>query len=754
MKLAWKQLALVALLFQSIYGDVGSDTSDVSGELKKDTTDIEIGAIRLRNKEIKNEEGTNEDIGVGDSKKDESLANEITLPDYLSVSDFDVTTSKMLTLVEFFSPYCSHCKALFPTWKETYQTYFQEMKDLGIQMRQVNCIESGDLCDREDVNFYPNLRLYLPVTDKETGDLQQGRSKFVGSFPRTLARTKENFMRYMKTSVAEYADGVTGFPSASIPLSVDDMLKIIAGEYDEAIFVTFFPATDQHWNGVDETNKNTFLKMCPECLDRKQLWDKLSNRVLSMVRTGHFNCFSNPKICEELGFKDLTSAGLITEPKFVMFLPKSSGLIRVDYNGEISLQKMKNFAFKLFENYQYETLSVSAMSDEVDLREELPHKPLKYHYPLKNKIAVIFFYDAETVSDEDKAILPYLLEYVTDSPFNIHLATGKAKKYEKTIRAQFENLNKFVNDVDDADPEFNQAMYLATTLTSKPTVLIFKDNSLLTSVFQSFAPEDIRNPKKLEQFIKKNQYPLYQELTPDLLDVYFNDGVPQSSDKVVITFINSNNEDETSNALYHMSLTAHKYYHSKKKYYFRDLSSKRETKNEKVKKLIEANADSVKVIDEMRKEIPHFFDNDDVLFTFIDLASVDTFDQVKNWKLKNRNYKSGDSIIISKDYTYYWDKAVNGEKLKNDPDMMHETLLSLLDPALVNNVELPKLLLGSPFGDSFRFMDKIHERGILGYVLLIAGVVLCRSFFKFVLRKRRTSSKPGLGIIGNTSKTD
>ena len=33
--------------------------------------------------------------------------------------------------------------------------FVTEYPDLNIEMKQVNCIESGDLCEREHIDFYP-----------------------------------------------------------------------------------------------------------------------------------------------------------------------------------------------------------------------------------------------------------------------------------------------------------------------------------------------------------------------------------------------------------------------------------------------------------------------------------------------------------------------------------------------------------------------------------------------------------------------
>ena len=74
--------------------------------------------------------------------------NLFEMPEYLNTDTFYPQVSKQLTIVEFFSPYCSHCKTLAPIWKDVVQTFSEKGmdKEYGIEFRQVDCIQSGDLC--------------------------------------------------------------------------------------------------------------------------------------------------------------------------------------------------------------------------------------------------------------------------------------------------------------------------------------------------------------------------------------------------------------------------------------------------------------------------------------------------------------------------------------------------------------------------------------------------------------------------------
>lgn len=715
-----------------------------------------------------------QDINDANRDKEEEPLEEsipdINLPEYLNLDNFDQTTSEKLTLVEFFSPYCSHCLALAPIWEKTYKKFHAEMKTLNIDMRQVNCIESGDLCEREEIFAWPNIRLYSPERDRKTGEFKENKSKFVDSFPRSLTRTEDNIVKFLKNSVAEFNTGSIDLPSASTLISVDEVLRLITGEneFEQPVFITFFPSSDKQWSKTEEIGKSQFDKNCLECLEYKQTWDKLSNHIISIVRTGHFNCLTNPIVCEKLGFSALTSVGRRSTPKAVMFLPKSAGVKKFVYNGEVNVESMKKWSQKLYQNSQYEIINAAELNDVMEFRKNLPFEPLNSYYPLNNKISVVFYYDPDTVTEEDRSVLPYLLEEVTNSPFNINLYTAKHLKIERNMQTQAENLIEFINYDEKATPKkFDKSLYLATTLTTKPTILVFKDNTLFSSVFQSFAPEDLRDGDKISDFIKQNQYPLYQELKPELLKHYFDEkNTKTKSHKVVVNFINSENADRTNKELYNMSIIAHEYHYLKQQYHFKDLTNKREEKYNAVQKLKEQNAKSVEIIKAMRKEIPHLFQNDEVLFTFIDLAVNNELADDMGWNITKQDYKPGDSIIISKDDRYYWNTNLNGERLTNDPFQQTPVLQYLLDPKLVDTTKNKKLnlkqhLVGTPYGDYLRFMDYFHDRGFFGYLEFIIGVYLLFLGFKKLMARRKNSrassksSNQGLGILGTSlSKKD
>lgn len=89
-------------------------------------------------------------------------------------SNFDdvVLKSGKPTLVEFFAPWCGHCKTLAPVWEELAQT-FEFAKD-KIQIAKVDADAERDLGKRFGVQGFPTLKFFDGKSDKPT-EYKSGR---------------------------------------------------------------------------------------------------------------------------------------------------------------------------------------------------------------------------------------------------------------------------------------------------------------------------------------------------------------------------------------------------------------------------------------------------------------------------------------------------------------------------------------------------------------------------------------------------
>ncbi|KAI0027357.1 thioredoxin-like domain-containing protein [Vararia minispora EC-137] len=75
----------------------------------------------------------------------------------LTETDFEsIVSPESLMLVEFFAPWCGHCKALAPHYEEA----ATELKGKGIKLAKVDCVDQADLCQAHGVQGYPTLKVF------------------------------------------------------------------------------------------------------------------------------------------------------------------------------------------------------------------------------------------------------------------------------------------------------------------------------------------------------------------------------------------------------------------------------------------------------------------------------------------------------------------------------------------------------------------------------------------------------------------
>lgn len=71
----------------------------------------------------------------------------------LTAEDFDsVVNPEELMLVEFYAPWCGHCKALAPHYEEA-ATILKEKQN--IKLAKVDCVDQAELCQSNGISGYP-----------------------------------------------------------------------------------------------------------------------------------------------------------------------------------------------------------------------------------------------------------------------------------------------------------------------------------------------------------------------------------------------------------------------------------------------------------------------------------------------------------------------------------------------------------------------------------------------------------------------
>ncbi|KAL0574530.1 protein disulfide-isomerase precursor [Marasmius crinis-equi] len=79
----------------------------------------------------------------------------------LDATNYSATVdSNPVILIQFTSPWCGHCKALAPHYEEAATT----LKDKGIPIAKVDCVDQPDLCQAYGVQTYPILKVFRNST--------------------------------------------------------------------------------------------------------------------------------------------------------------------------------------------------------------------------------------------------------------------------------------------------------------------------------------------------------------------------------------------------------------------------------------------------------------------------------------------------------------------------------------------------------------------------------------------------------------
>jgi protein disulfide-isomerase A1 len=147
---------------------------------------------------------------------DESAAPSDVLS--LTASTFESSVNpESLILVEFFAPWCGHCKALAPHYEEAATT----LKEKNIKLAKVDCVEEGELCQSHGVQGYPTLKVFKngSATDYTGPRKADGIVSYMvkQSLPAVSEVTLSNhadFVKSDKVVVVAYLASSTQEPSA------------------------------------------------------------------------------------------------------------------------------------------------------------------------------------------------------------------------------------------------------------------------------------------------------------------------------------------------------------------------------------------------------------------------------------------------------------------------------------------------------------------------------------------------------------
>ncbi|CAI4065614.1 hypothetical protein SUVZ_09G1520 [Saccharomyces uvarum] len=662
-------------------------------------------------------------------------------PEPLNTKNFKEELSKGLHIIDFYSPYCPHCKHLAPVWMETWEEFKDEGKKLNITFSQVNCIESADLCSDENIAFFPDVRLYNP-------------SGYLKSFTERL-KTKESLIAFARKESMDPDNldiDLGSVLSQSQHLEGFDFIKLIAGKADRPYLVSFWPTKN-----LKDSDDSVNFENCDKCHEFQRTWKIVSRQLISEdIKTGHVNCESNPTLCEELGFSDLvkiTNHRGDREPKVALVLPNKTSNNLIDYPKGFSVKSKDyvDFARRTFANSKFPNITredLITVNRRIDFLKE---KGPSYN----NDIHLVFSYDPETVVTEDFDILEYLIEPLSKIP-NIYLHQIDKNLIDLShdiLESMYEKINY---NTSEAQKNFNEEYFTMNTVTQLPTFFLFRDGDYVSHVYPGYSTTEMRNIKEIMRWVQKYSNPLATEITSSNLREWMSFQTESYSNLAIqLVSTGSDKQIKGSNTLIRkLLLASFDYEHVRMEDNFEQINDKRTNKADSIKLLKEKKAPADKVVDKMREEIPHI-DNNKLLLGYLDVSKERNF--FRRFGIIG-DHKVGDVIIIDKSNNFYYTKDNFGNTLtSNEPLLLREAFVSLNIPSkALYSSKMKGRLMNSPFHNAFSFLDIVHQNGIYGYLCIIILIIMILKslslYKKYKIRKHYRSKRNAVGILGNAEK--
>lgn len=751
---------------------------------------------------------SNADVNANANTNAEA-AEEIDLhnlvPSPLTISDFDNALSEGFHMVEFFSPYCPHCTHLFPTWakfhlqsKGLYENGevidtddTEHVTKYGVH--QVDCVTSGDLCDREGVQYYPMIRFYGPG------------SQLLGSML-SSDRTIDTLKEFAEEQLLAWSDDYdvsdvqklgrnSKLYNENRMIGSDEMIKLIAGESKVPTVVSFWPTTHEQLNDKnfqDTFAKHPIFKQYENLFMFRNLWNLVMKGVNKFVeedklRFSYFNCASDPKICDAVGFTDMSDGRYLDRksPRVVMYLPKAGG--NAIYNKQnfgkatslnAAVKSLSHWIITTLANSQVKDLPFRDIVNFIGGTKRLNQKGGVVEFTDYSKVAFIQVNDPETHVPEDDVLMDHLIQSVADLSNDVFLfqtsdKDGVAKfllDQEKFLADQYIHYNvpeeaetaasndgaekgdKNKDGKKKAIVKFDEHMFVSRTHTTYPFFICVKAGSLYTPVHQSFMSKDTRDYSKIIKFIKKNHLPAVNHLTLENERRLFPNKVASTihdkTEKMIIALTDFQTK-QFFDVEFFLSFVYHKFTYLNNKFKFDKLLGKREDKHKNVKKLKDANAISDDIIDALRQKIDVNFESTEnaIYPVYIDTKQFSKIISTLGWNnIHSKGFSAGDVLIVERFSGHYWTEDLHGEKLTIDK---HQECVETLESISFDNLR----------GKNLR--SKSILLSILHYSVIAAvALTFLRVFKRWRLRTIAHKEKlKGLGILGvnpdhNDSKFD
>lgn len=207
----------------------------------------------------------------------------------LNASNFESSVAaEPLVLVEFFAPWCGHCKALAPHYEEAATA----LKDKNIKLAKVDCVEEADLCQTKGIQGYPTLKVYRNGEASEYGGPRKAEGiisyMVKQSLPAVSEVTGANHDEFTKSDrivAIAYLPSSTAGPAAEFSAVADshrdDYLFGMVTDADAAAAAGVTPPAIVAYRSFDEPR--TEFPLPVSATNKQEIQDWLSDLAIPYI---------------------------------------------------------------------------------------------------------------------------------------------------------------------------------------------------------------------------------------------------------------------------------------------------------------------------------------------------------------------------------------------------------------------------------------------------------------------------------------
>jgi protein disulfide-isomerase A6 len=221
--------------------------------------------------------------------------------DVTAANEAEVFDGSKHTFVEFYAPWCGHCKNLAPEYHKLGEA-IEKQKPADVRVAKVNCVDQSAICSKNSIQGYPTLKFY-PKGSKTPEDYNSGR-------------TAEDIAEYLNKKAGSRIRIIKA-PEAALTLEPSNFDEIIK-----------------------DTSKNILVKFyapwCGHCKKLAPTWEKLAK------------AFENEKdvIIAKLDadkYRDLAEPYNVRGYPTIKFFPKGADRKPEDYNSGRDIEDLVKF---------------------------------------------------------------------------------------------------------------------------------------------------------------------------------------------------------------------------------------------------------------------------------------------------------------------------------------------------------------------------------------------------------------------------